>query len=121
MVNQLLQTNDLAYMRSEVKLVMPDTVDIQRMSQEGDGQGGFITAWASAYQNIPARLSITNSSESLTAGILNARSQFLLTVASDQSIQETDRVLHLGDTYEVESVSDGKSWQLTTQCQMHKL
>ena len=57
MVNQLLQTNDLAYMRSEVKLVMPDTVDIQRMSQEGDGQSehpctlvdnelvGFVNGW----------------------------------------------------------------------------
>ena len=45
MVNKLLQLNDLTYMRSEAKLAMPDTVNIQRMAQTADGQGGFTTEW----------------------------------------------------------------------------
>ena len=121
MVNKLLQLNDLTYMRSEAKLAMPDTVNVQRMAQTADGQGGFTTEWSNVYQNIPARLTATGSAESLTAGRMNSQPDFMLTVASDQSIEETDRVVHLNDTYEVQSVDSEKSWKLTTRCQMRRL
>ena len=121
MVNKLLQLNDLTYMRSEARLAMPDTVNVQRMAQTADGQGGFTTEWSNVYQNIPARLTATGSSESLTAGRMNSQPDFMLTVASDQSIEETDRVVHLNDTYEVQSVDSEKSWKLTTRCQMRRL
>ena len=121
MVDQLLQLNDLTYMRSEARLAMPDTVSIQRMAQTADGQGGFTTEWSNVYQNIPARLTATGSAESLTAGRINSQPNFMLTVASDQSIEETDRVVHLSDTYEVQSVDGEKSWKLTIRCQMRRL
>ena len=121
MVNKLLQTSDLTYMRSEAKTAMPDTVNIQRMSQTADGQGGFIVEWSNVYQNVPARLSAAGSTESLTAGRQNSEPDFYLTVGSDQSIEETDRVVHTSGTYEVQSVDNGTSWQLTTRCQMRRL
>ena len=121
MVNQLLQDNDLTYMRAEARLAMPDTVDIQRMVQTSDKQGGFTIDWINVYQNISARLAATGGGESLTAGRLNSQPDFMLTVASDQSIEEADRVVHSSGTYEVQSVDGGKSWQLTIQCQMRRL
>ena len=121
MVNKLLQTGDLTYMRSEAKTAMPDTVNIQRLSQTADGQGGFTIEWSNVYQNVAARLSAGGSTESVTAGRQNSEPDFMLTVASDQSIEETDRVVHSSGTYEVQSVDNGTSWQLTTRCQMRRL
>ena len=46
MTDKLLQGMDLTYMRTAVKTAMPDTVNIQRQSQQADGQGGFATSWA---------------------------------------------------------------------------
>ena len=121
MVNSRLQDSDLAYMRKESQTAFPDTVDIQRMTQTSDQQGGYSMEWATIYQNIPARLNWTGGKESLTAGRLNSDSDIMLTVASDQSIEETNRVVHSSGTYEVQSVDSGKSWELTTRCQMRHL
>ena len=121
MTDKLLQGMDLAYMRTAVHTAMPDTVDIQRQSQEADGQGGFITTWANVYQSIPARLSAKGASESVAADRLDTQLNFTLTVAYDQSIDATDRVVHSSGTYDVQSVDTGKSWTLSKRCQMRQL
>ncbi len=41
MANELLQGNDLTYMRVETRKAMPDAVDIQRKSLVSDKQGGY--------------------------------------------------------------------------------
>ena len=121
MADKLLQGLDLTYMRAAMKTAMPDTVNIQRESQEADGQGGFITSWGNVYQNIPARLNAKGASESIAAERLDTRLDFTLTVAYDQSIDATDRVVHVSGTYAVQSVDSGKSWTLSKRCQMRQL
>ena len=121
MTDKLLQGLDLTYMRAAMKTAMPDTVSIQRESQEADGQGGFIASWAEVYQNIPARLASRGGSESTDAGRLDTQLDFTLTVAYDQPITSDDRVIHSSGTYEVQSVDTGKSWTLSKRCQMRQI
>jgi SPP1 family predicted phage head-tail adaptor len=121
MADELLQGLDLTYMRAAMKTAMPDTVNIQRQSQEADGQGGFITSWGNVYQNIPARLSSKGGRESISAERLDTQLDVTLTVAYDQSIDATDRVVHSSGTYDVQSVDSGKSWTLSKRCQMRQL
>ena len=121
MAETLLQGMELTYMRTAMKTAMPDTVNIQRLSQEADGQGGFITSWANSYQNIPARLTAKGGGESTQAGRLDTQLDFTLTVAYDQAIDATARVVPTSGTYEVQSVDSGKSWTLSKRCQMRQL
>ena len=44
-----------------------------------------------------------------------------LTVPYDQSILQTDRVVHPSGTYEVQSVDAGKSWASSKICLMRRL
>ena len=121
MVDKLLQGNDLAYMRSEAEKAMPDLVDIQRKTLTSDKQGGFTEAWANSYQQVAARIAGKGGGESNEAGRLDLQLDFMLTLAHDQSITQTDRVVHTSGTYEIQSVDTGKSWSATIRCQMRRL
>ena len=121
MVNKLLQNNDLTYVRNEAIKSLPDTVDIQRKTLVGDGQGGYSETWSSAYQNIAARLIASGGGESNAAGRQDLQAGFTLTLAHDQSVEQTDRILHTSGTYEVQTIDTGKSWSITTRCQIRRL
>ena len=121
MVNQLLQATDLQYMRAETRKAMPDTISIQRKSLDSDQQGGFTESWADAYQDVPARLAAGSSREVASTGRQDLQADFTLTVAYDQSIEQTDRVVHASGTFEVQSIDAGKSWIATKRCQMRRL
>ena len=121
MVNRLLQANDLAYMRGETRKSMPDLVDIQRKTVESDKQGGFTESWANAYQDVPARIASKGGSESGSAGRQDLQLDYTLAVGYDQSILQTDRIVHTSGTYEVQSVDDGKSWATSKICQMRQI
>ena len=121
MVNKLLQENDLRYMRAAAQTAMPDTVDVQRKNLASDKQGGFTESWANAYQNISARLAAKGGGESVGQGRQDLRLDYTLTLAYDQSIEQTDRVVHTSGTYEIQSIDVGKSWAATKRCQMRRL
>lgn len=117
----MLTVNELTYMRAEAEQAMPDSVHIQRQSRVGDGQGGFTIDWGNVYQNVPARLTAKGGRESTALDREDSQVDFVLTVAYDQSIETSDRVVHASGTYEVQSVDDGKSWAVVTRCQMRRL
>ena len=121
MVDKLLQEMDLRYMRVTVKTAMPDTVSIQRKDLDSDKQGGFTESWSDAYQNVPARLAITGGAESAGQGRQDLQPDATLTVTYDQSIEQTDRVVHASGTYEVQFIDAGKSWIAAKRCQMRRL
>ena len=121
MVDKLLQNNELTYMRVEAKKAMPDTVNIQRRTTTSDQQGGYSESWENAYQDIPARVTVTGGGEVAQQGQRDARPNALLTVAYDQSIEQADRVVHTSGTYEIQFVNAERSWVVVTQCQMRRL
>ena len=121
MANKLLQENDLQYMRAAVLTAMPDAVDVQRKSLTSDKQGGFTESWANAYQNIPGRLAAKAGNESVGQGRQDLQLDYTLTLAHDQSIEQTDRVVHASGIYEIQSIDVGKSWAATKLCQMRRL
>ena len=121
MVNKLLQSSDLTYARAESQKALPDNITIQRKTLLSDQQGGYTEAWSAVYQNIQGRVSVTGGSESMAAGRQDVRVDAVLTIAYDQSIEQSDKVEHGGETYEIISVDSGKTWALVQRCQMRRL
>ena len=121
MANTLLQNMDLTYVRSEVKTSFPDTVSIQRVTRVSDKQGGFTLEWANAYQNVAARVIVNGGDESTDAAQQDQQIDATLTLAYDQSIEQTDRIVHSSGTYEIKFVDAGKTWAVSTRCQMRRI
>ena len=121
MANSLLQTMDLAYMRAEIQMALPDTVSIIRRSITSDQQGGYSEACGDAYQNVSARILISGGGESVSEGQQSTRPDGTLTVASSQSVEQTDRIVHASGTYEILFIDTGKSWDLTKRCQIRRI
>jgi len=121
MANSLLQQSDLEYMRTQSKLALPDLVSVQRKTLTADQQGGFTEAYSNVYSNIYARLTAKGGAKSSEAGRQDLQADYTLTVAHDQSIDQTDRVVHSSGTYEVLFVDAGDSWGTAKQCQVRQL
>tara|TARA_Y100001951_G_C11130889_1_gene178169 strand:- start:53 stop:433 length:381 start_codon:yes stop_codon:yes gene_type:complete len=121
MADYLLQTGDVAYMRYEASKALPDTVSILRRTLESDKQGGFSESWAIAYENIPARIAFISSAEKFAVGREDVDVRFTVTVAYNQSLEQSDRISHGEDTYEVVSVTSSRSWDISKRCQARKV
>jgi SPP1 family predicted phage head-tail adaptor len=121
MVNQLLQMDDMTYVRAEAKKSLPDTVHVQRRVLESDKQGGYSESWAIVYSNVPARLSFASGNESFAVGREDVEVQVMLTVAHDQSIESSDRIQFGNDTLEVVSVNEPTSWNTAKRCQLRRV
>ena len=121
MASGLLQTADLQYVQAEARQALPDVVDIQRRTLASDQQGGYTETWANAYQGVPARLAAKGIREAASTGRQDVQADYTLTLAHDQSIEQTDRVVHSTGTFEVQSIDAGKAWAVTQRCQMRRL
>jgi SPP1 family predicted phage head-tail adaptor len=117
---QLLSGGDLAYVRSQAGKALPDTCHIEERQLTQDGRGGMAEAWAIAYTDVRCRFSTMpeHAREGLLANRNTAGSMWLLTLPYDQSIDETMRVIHGGNIYQVSFVNDAESYDTTRRCQL---
>ena len=121
MADYLLQTGDMAYMRSQANQALPDVVSILRRTLESDKQGGVTEGWSIVYENIPARISFMSSAEKFAVAREDVDTRFTVTVAYDQSLEQADRISHGEDTYEVVSVTSSRSWDTSKRCQARQV
>jgi head-tail adaptor len=121
MADVLLRYDDLVYLRAEGEKSLPDTVNIHRRTLDSDKQGGFTESWPMVYENVPARLTFASASESITTGREDVGIQFALTVAYDQSVEQSDRISHGSNTFEVVSVTGPRSWDTVKRCQIRQV
>jgi len=106
-----LSTLEIAQLRADQSDYWPDTCTIQTLTRARDNQGGWTESWANTYTSVSCRLSPENTaqSERRAAGTIQAVTNWVLTVAYGQAIDETMRVVHDGETYEVVRVEDTHS------------
>ena len=121
MANELLQSNDMAYIRAEALKSLPDAVDIQRRALESDKQGGYTESWAIVSSSVPARIAFMSAADRFAAGREDAQVHITLTVPFDQLVEQSDRVVISGATFEVVSISNPRSWDTAKRCQLRRM
>jgi len=106
-----LSTVALAQLRSDASDYLPDTCTIKTVAKTSDGMGGWTEVWSDTYTSVDCRLAPeqTAQGEGMTAAQITAITRWVLTVAHDQVIDETMRVVHSGETYEVARLDDTHS------------
>ena len=107
----VLSTLEIAQMRADQVDYEPDTCTIQTPTRVADDQGGGTASWANTYTDVVCRLSPQNltTKEGIEGDQLAALTFWVLTVAFDQVLDETMRVVHDSETYEVTRLEDTHS------------
>ncbi|MDP2950168.1 MAG: phage head closure protein [Chloroflexota bacterium] len=111
-----LSSADLAYVRSQAAVALPDTITIERLTRADDGAGGQTETWTIAYADVPARLSERTGREGIMAARESVEADWVLTLPYDQDITEADRIIHASLTYEVVFVNTGRSYDTVRRC-----
>lgn len=106
-----LSTLEIAQLRSDAGAYLPDTCTIQTPTNTMDAIGGWSTSWANTYTNVACRLApvVAQKTEALIGSELAAITSWVLTIAYNQAIDETMRVVHDSETFEVAQMQDTHS------------
>lgn len=106
-----LSTLEIAQLRTDASDYFPDTATIQTIARTSDGMGGWTEAWSNTYTSVACRLAPARATrdETLRGEQISAYSQWVLTIAHNQAIDETMRVVHDSETYEVLRLEDTHS------------
>lgn len=106
-----LSTLEIAQLRGDATDYFPDICTIQTVARTADLMGGWTEAWSNTYTSVACRLAPARATrdETLRGEQISAYSQWVLTVAHNQTIDETMRVVHDSETYEVLRLEDTHS------------
>ena len=85
---------------------MDQTITFQRLAEAPDGGGGVVRAWADLDENpnVWAEAKVIRGAEAFDEGRPNATMRVKFTVYSRRDISERDRLVWLGETYNIRSI-----------------
>lgn len=118
-----LSTSELAQLRADAEDYLPDTCTLQTVTRTADSIGGWSESWADTYTGVACRIAPQRMSraEALLGGQLAAVTGWILTLHHDQAIDETMRVVHGGETYEVVQLEDTHSNRTAKRVQLRRV
>ena len=117
-----LSTLEIAQLRADADDYMPDTCIIQSPTITIDAIGGQSTSWAAA-ATVSCRLApqLAGMGEVINAAQITSPTSWVLTVAHDQAIDATQRVVVSSDAYQVERVEDDHSNRTARRVYLRRL
>lgn len=118
----MLPIGELSELRDVQELALPDTCTIQTATQTNT-KGSVAATFANTYTSVPCRMAAVNPNvaEREIGAALAVVSAHVLTVAFDQAVGATDRVVHGGVTYEVTACPNGTgSWRTAKRVYLKK-
>lgn len=117
-----VSAGELAQMRSDALVFLPDSAVIRSRTVTVTDMGGQSESWSDA-ATVQCRLAplTINTGEVLNAAQLTSPTLWVLTVAYNQALDATERVVIDGDTYEVERVEDDHSHRTARRAYLRRL
>lgn len=114
-----LTATELTRMRDTQESAFPSTCTIQEPVESQDSIGQPIISWVARASDVECRLNPRETSQVVMELALGNRdtpvSEWVLTVAWDQTILTGDRVVYGTRTFEVVSAEVGESWKVATR------
>ncbi len=121
MADNLLTTGDFDLLRETAEQSLNDTITIQTKTLVADDRGGATEEYKNAYLNVPARVAEMKGDESVITDQRHLNADYDLTVGFDQTINQSDRIVHETNTYEVIFVNLGRSYNTTRRCLIRRI
>lgn len=113
----MLSTPEIAALRAQQTLAMPDTVTIQRPTRVEDGAGGVTDTWATV-ATVKGRLSVDmrQGREGQAGGRQTALAYYRVTLPAGTDVRVKDRLLVASRTFEVGPIQAGGAWETARVC-----
>lgn len=118
----MLSASELAFMRSSINQLMPDTCNILSVTRSSDGMGGWSDAWGTATSNVACRVDYRSSNigsggrEQITGGALLPYQMAAITLPYDTTVTPANRIEVDSNVFSIQSVNTGQSWKAVTRC-----
>lgn len=107
----MITAAETAKMVATLTASLPDTVYLSRSTTAADGIGGVTDSWANV-GTVSARVSPDNrGSDSISGGEVTNASPWVVTLPAGTSVLDTDRIVYLGQTFEVLRSSTPRSYE----------
>lgn len=120
----MLPASELADMRAEQELAMPDTCTIQTPTQTNT-KGSVAKTYANTYTNVACRMVQAGDRlpiEKAIGAALASVTDHILTIPYDQAMGPDYRVVHGGITYEVVACpNQDKSWRTARRAYLKRV
>lgn len=120
----MLSARELAQIRSDMELLLPDTCNVLGVTRTSDGAGGWsdaetIVAGGTA---VACRMDFSNPGrEGVSATAQTSFKSGLLSLAYDYEISTDNRISFGGETYNITGVNDDQSWIGVKQVSVERL
>lgn len=111
MATKYLSTLEKEAIRNEIEALLPDTCEIDYLTNTSDGMGGWTEAWTARGTAIACRLSPAHigAYAGMTGEQVKEGQVWVLSLHHDQTVTVKDRVIKGGETYRVLQVNTGES------------
>lgn len=109
-MTSVLSSSDLAYMRSAIAELLPDTCNILSATEVADGYGGVTQTWGTTSASVACRADIKSGMESLNGASLRPYRQLVFSMPYNTTINASNRIEYGSDVYTVQSVNTEQSW-----------
>lgn len=118
-----ISATELARMQATAEDHLPDECTIQTVTRTVDAIGGWSESWADTHTGVACRLAAVQAraAEAMVGAELAAVTSWVLTVAHDQALDETMRVVHDGETYEIAQLEDRQSWRTAKRAHLRRV
>lgn len=117
----MLNSSELATMRSDLLQLMPDTCNLLTVTNTSDGQGGYTQTWGTAIAGVACRFDAKRVTEVLAAGAVEPYEHMIVTLPYDTVITPAYRIEHGGYTYNVIGVNIDQSWPICKRAEVEKV
>lgn len=112
-----LTAQELAQIRSDISLLLPDVCDILAVTRTSDGAGGWSETISTVKSNVPCRLDFPNPGKEMVSNASNTPFKTgMLSMAYDQTVTTANQILKGGITYNIVGVNTGQSWIGVVRC-----
>jgi len=118
-----LSTLEIAQLRADQGDYFPDTCTIQTVTRTSDSQGGWTESWANTHTSVSCRLAPVQfgQGEQMEGEQIASVTEWVLSIAHNQTIDETMRVVHDSETYEVTRLEDTHSNRTAKRAYLRRL
>lgn len=117
----LLSDAELAQIRADVALMLPDTCNILSPAGTADGYGGYTEAYGTVSAGVACRLDPIQGNEQVAGAAPQDFYRYMLTLPYGTAITIANKVVISTVEYKVVSVDAGKSWDTSRRCVVERL
>jgi hypothetical protein len=115
-----LSTSELANMRADAELTLPDSCTIAYLTPVIDSVGAVTDSWTNRGTAIACRLNEPAANAAIEAGQVSERQRPILSTAHAQTVTVSDKVTIGGRVFFVSSVNASESERLLTRAELEE-